>query len=293
MNFYVDVINQAVNYIEDNIGEKLSLSQVSEHFTISDFHFNRMFKTVIGITLKQYILGRKLTMALGLLKETNRTIIDIAMDLGFEYPEVFSRAFKKQFGVSPNQFRDNSMIIDGIPKATMIERNIINYKGTLVLKGNSVFLEEFCLVGISLEVDINDDNFEEKLKTESEQFVLQSLGMDCMYHDMFYTVVNCHGSNNGEYTVFCGKEPIQSDVAIDFYKRTIPGGWYIEFQYNGDMFDIRETFVDDLYRWIIVNEAELNSNGIGMINIYKSDYPENSGVKILIPIKKYNQQEMS
>lgn len=97
MNFYVVVINQAIDYIEDNIFEKLSLSVLSQQFKISDFHFNRMFKTVSGITLKQYLLGRRLTKAMELLGKTNRSVIDIALDSGFEYPEVFSRAFKKLF----------------------------------------------------------------------------------------------------------------------------------------------------------------------------------------------------
>ncbi len=101
MNLYVAVINEAVDYIEDHIDEKLSLATLAERFGISDFHFNRMFKTVAGVTLKQYILGRKLIKAIGLLRESKLSVIDIAMDLGFEYPEVFSRAFKKQFGLSP------------------------------------------------------------------------------------------------------------------------------------------------------------------------------------------------
>ena len=63
VNSYVELINTTIDYIEENIGERLTLGDISRQFCVSEFHFNRMFKTVDGKTLKQYILGRKLTKA--------------------------------------------------------------------------------------------------------------------------------------------------------------------------------------------------------------------------------------
>lgn len=286
MNFYVGVIHEAVEYIEGNIGEKLGLTELSHRFGISDFHFNRMFKTVAGITMKQYILGRKLTRAMELLKETNRSVIEIAMDLGFEYPEVFSRAFKKRFSVSPQQFRDCPPCNGGIPKVCIVERDIINYKGKLALKGSSIFMEESSLWGISVEVCGDDVDFESKLKSNTESFIVASSEMKSMIQDAFYTTVTCHGDDSDNYTVFCGRKSLQGSNINGFMERKIPKGWYVNFQYHGDMFEIREAFIDDLYRWIMVKEAELNPNGIGMMNIYNNNYPENNGVQILIPVKK-------
>lgn len=286
MNFYVGIINEAVDYIEDSICKELSLAKVSQHFGISDFHFNRMFKTVAGITLKHYILGRRLTRAMEQLKKTDRSVIDIALDLGFEYPEVFSRAFKKQFGLSPAHFRDSTPASEGIPKVKIIERDIVNYKGSLALKGSSVLLEEFSLYGVFTDINENSEGFQETLKSKTESFLLNSSGSDILEHYKFYTVVNCHGKDNGDYTVFCGKKPVQGTSVEGYRQRIIPGGWYISFQYYGDMFEISEAFVDDLYRWTMVKEAELNPNGIGMINVYSRDYPENNCIQFLIPVKK-------
>jgi AraC family transcriptional regulator len=105
MNLYVSVISDTIEYIESSMSHKLTLADLSARVRISDFHFNRIFKTVTGMTLKQYILGRKLAKAAEQLKSTRRSVIDIALGLGFEYPEVFSRAFKNQLGVSPAAFR--------------------------------------------------------------------------------------------------------------------------------------------------------------------------------------------
>lgn len=285
MNLYVSVISEVVEYIESCIGESLQLSELSSRAGISDFHFNRMFKTVTGVTLKQYILGRKLTNAIEQLKSTNKSVIDIAMDLGFQYPEVFSRAFKKQFGVSPVSFREMQPLLEGTPKVRIVERDIINYRGSLVLKGSSVFLDTFTLGGVQTEININSANFKQILGTKTEDFILDTSDSIMFNNDRFYTVVSCSGKENDDYNVFCGKQSIQSVNAFQYKEFVVPSGWYIAFNYNGDMFDIREVFIDDLYKWIMVKEAELKHNGIGMLNIYERNYPDNNAVQILVPVK--------
>ena len=67
---------------------------------------------------------------------------------------------------------------------------------------------------------------------------------------------------------------------------TVPGGWYVDFSYHGDMFDISDVFIDDLYKWIMVKEVEINPNGVGMLNIYRNDYWKDSAVRMLVPIVK-------
>ena len=61
---------------------------------------------------------------------------------------------------------------------------------------------------------------------------------------------------------------------------------YYDFIYSGNMFDIKEVFINDLYKWILVKDAEINMNGIGMLNIYESNYPTNNKVHILVPLIK-------
>jgi AraC family transcriptional regulator len=286
MNLYVSAINETIEYIECNIEENLKLTVLANRAGISDFHFNRIFKTVTGITLKQYILGRKLTNALEQLRNSDKSVIEIAMELGFDYPEVFSRAFKKQFGLSPADIRNQKSQISGIKKAAIVERDIINYRGTLALKGNSVFLDAMKVIGVNVKANTNSETFKQDLKTTTETFILDSANNDKFKQEKFYTIVSCGGNDNGEYNVFCGRQPVSDTGMIDFDEYSVPEGWYVDFLYQGDMFDIREVFIDDLYKWIMVKEAELNPNGIGMLNIYEKNYPKDNKVHILVPIKK-------
>lgn len=286
MNFYYNTINSTIEYIEENIDKKLSLRDISQKFCVSEFHFNRMFKTVVGKTLKQYILGRKLTLAVNRLNSSKASVIDIAFDLGFEYPEVFSRAFKKQFGIPPSTCKNRKINTNLVKKATVIEKDIINYKGVLTLKGTYEYLNDLYLEGIYLEVDLNNNDFEIVLKSTGDTFLKESEKTSYLKHDRFYTTVTCHGENDGKYTVFYGKESNSMRDKPVFKTRLVPKGWYAKFLYNGNMFNIRETFTDDLYKWILLKEIEINPNGIGMLNIYKKDYSDAGDVQILVPIKK-------
>lgn len=286
MNYYVNLINETIEYIEENIHEKVSLEGLAGYFCISKFHFNRMFKTVTGMTLKQYVLGRKLTQALIPLKERGVSVTDIAYDFGFEYPEVFSRAFKKQFGVSPLVCKSEKTNVNLIEKANVVERDIVNYKGILTLRGTYEYLKELYLEGTNVEVDVNSEEFEPLLKSTGETFLEEAQKVSWLKHDKLYAVVNCHEEDSGEYTVFYGMQGESISQKTNYIKHIVPQGWYVRFIYYGDMFNIRETFIDDLYRWIMAKGIELNYNGVGMLNIFDKDYLKTSEVQILVPIKE-------
>jgi AraC family transcriptional regulator len=285
MNLYVGLIQDTVEFIEANIREEISLETVSRRFFLSEFHFNRMFRTVTGRTLKQYILGRKLSSAMEKLSATDEKVIDIALDYGFQYPEVFSRAFKKQFGLSPEMFRKDRPILESIPKAQIVERNIVNYQGRMTLKGEGVFLKELHLEGFGFEVDANSDDFRYTMQESADAFLTRAQKSARLKKDKFYAAVHCHGEDNGEYAVFYGMEAIDEGLKEGFESKMVPEGWYQRFLYTGDMYDIRESFMDDLYRWIMVKEVELLYNGIGMLNIFQDDYPSTHAVQILVPVK--------
>lgn len=285
MNFYVSLITGAVNFVETNIQEPLSLEDIAQEFSFSPFHFNRIFSTVTGRTLKQYVLGRKLTQAMARLKGTSQPITTIAYDFGFHSPEVFSRAFKKQFGISPNDFRQDRPNIEPIEKVTVVERDIINYQGKLALKGFALEIESFELMGIQTHININKAGYEKTLQSISDSYIHEAEKTSCYHTDQLYALVNCLGEDNGEYEVFYGMKTISPDLSEKILTRVVPQGWYEKFLYTGDMFNIRSNFVNDLYRWVMIHEIELKSNGIGMINIFKDEYPDTHEVEILVPIK--------
>lgn len=94
-----------MNYIENNLNEGIRLEEAAALAGFSKYHFQRVFKRETGLNLYEYIQKRRLAEASSLLLNSNIRILDIAVYLCFESQEVFTRAFKKVYGLPPGQYR--------------------------------------------------------------------------------------------------------------------------------------------------------------------------------------------
>ena len=277
MNAYIGLMNEVIEHIENNIKSSLTLQSVSEQFHFSAYHFARLFRVITGISVKQYILGRKLAYACDTLRQGKLSITDTAYELGFEYPEVFSRIFKKQMGVSPAVYKSGLYAVPTMQRHTVVERDIVNTQGTLMLKGSFVRLDPLFLQGVFVEVDEGAKDFEQKLTKTGEAF----FGACNRWESQkpLYSVVNCHEDESGRYTVFFGEQ----QEGADLQKRVVPKGRYACFSYYGELLNMRGTFVDDYYRWMMLQQVQPLSNGVGMLNVF--DPLDRKAIQIYVPVK--------
>lgn len=102
---YTKEIKKAMNYIENNLKKEIRTEDIADSAGFSKYHFQRVFKRETGLNLYEYIQKRRLAEASSLLRNTNVRILDIAVYLCFESQEVFTRAFKKVYGLPPGQYR--------------------------------------------------------------------------------------------------------------------------------------------------------------------------------------------
>lgn len=106
MNYHKRLTN-VTDYIGQHLDEEISLESLSDIFCISKFHFHRLFTALTGMSLQQYIRWLRLKRAAQqLLIDKEQSIINIAINAGFESHEAFSRAFKKACGLTPSQYRE-------------------------------------------------------------------------------------------------------------------------------------------------------------------------------------------
>jgi len=99
-------INRTIDFIQANLGSPLSLSKLSSVACFSKFHFHRIFRTVTGESVHQYVKRLRLEKAaLLLLNQPDRSITDIAMACGFATPSAFSKSFKSWFSMTASQWR--------------------------------------------------------------------------------------------------------------------------------------------------------------------------------------------
>ncbi|MEM5819255.1 MAG: helix-turn-helix transcriptional regulator, partial [Desulfitobacterium hafniense] len=107
---YRKALEQAVVYIESYLGRQdIKVEDVAKAAGYSYYHLNRQFTAILGESIGSYIKRRRLADAAKKILYTERKIIDIAMENGFESPEAFSRAFKAIYKVSPQTYRQNRL----------------------------------------------------------------------------------------------------------------------------------------------------------------------------------------
>ncbi|WP_214784775.1 MULTISPECIES: response regulator [unclassified Exiguobacterium] len=101
-----DPIAQIGKYIEQHFAEELSLQGMSERFYLSREYISRRFKQQYGVNLSEYVLTIRMNEAKRLLETSRQRIYEVAQAVGFSDDKYFRKVFKKQVGVTPNEFRE-------------------------------------------------------------------------------------------------------------------------------------------------------------------------------------------
>ncbi len=119
---YLLRLNRVLDYIHANLDQPLSLEVLAKVAGFSPFHFHRLFKSMVGETLNDYVWRSRLEKAANWLRgEPDRSIIEICLGCGFSSPAVFSRAFRERFQLSPSQYRKQSKVDRSLSKDSQLE----------------------------------------------------------------------------------------------------------------------------------------------------------------------------
>ncbi len=102
----VDQIDQCIKNHDD---EALTLHCLSGRLGYSEFHTTRKFKEISGMQFRDYLRRRKLAFALKEVRDSDKSMLDIALDYGFSSHEAFTRAFKGAYDVTPSEYRKMPM----------------------------------------------------------------------------------------------------------------------------------------------------------------------------------------
>lgn len=101
------LIEQIDECIEKGDDEALMLRTLAKRLGYSEFYISRKFREISGMNFRDYLGARKLAFALKEVRDTNRGLLEIALDYGFSSHEAFSRSFKASYGLTPSEFRAN------------------------------------------------------------------------------------------------------------------------------------------------------------------------------------------
>ncbi len=125
---WISGIQNAINYIEDNITNELDYEKIATKAFLSAFYFQRIFGILCGISLGEYIRNRRLTLAGSELSSTDAKVIDIALKYGYDTPESFTRAFVRFHGITPSEAKKNGSKLKSFSRVSV----------QIILKGGSI-----------------------------------------------------------------------------------------------------------------------------------------------------------
>ncbi|OCX92071.1 MAG: AraC family transcriptional regulator [Pseudomonas sp. CO183] len=94
-------LRRVVEEMNAQLADDFSLTRLARSAELSEYHFSRMFKRATGLSPSQYFIG----LRMALLIETQRSVIDIGLEVGYSSPSHFSQVFRREVGVTPSAYR--------------------------------------------------------------------------------------------------------------------------------------------------------------------------------------------
>lgn len=104
---YLQQLENALNYIDENLTGELTLEEIARAAGMSRSHFSAVFKAMNGISAWEYITSKRIELAVNLLRQGRLSITQIALECGFNTVANFNRSFKKVTHSTPSRFRKN------------------------------------------------------------------------------------------------------------------------------------------------------------------------------------------
>lgn len=120
---HVKAVNKVKKYIEDNLQKKITLNMISNVSGYSPWHISRIFKRYSQKSIFEYIRSLRLSKAALVLRDNDSKVLDVALDFIFDSQEGFTRAFSKEFGISPGKYSKKTPPIPLFTPHLMIEED--------------------------------------------------------------------------------------------------------------------------------------------------------------------------
>jgi len=286
---WIESIQKAIDYIETNLlDENLSIEQVAKVANSSVFHFQRTFSILTNQTVGDYIRRRRLTIAAKEILNSDKKIIDIAFKYGYETPEAFTKAFRKQHGITPSEARKNAGSIQSYNRLIIH----IELKGAVPMNYKIIEKDAFQVVGVKRTYncqngentmgipkfwdDVHADGTNDRLFELNDGEIEGVLGVCIVEQDQ---------KNTGlmDYWIATAHKGEGSD---GFSTYTIPASKWVVFEVHGPMpHAMQDTWKKIYSEWFPSNPYKPTGNP--ELEVYSNDNASNPDYysEIWIPIK--------
>jgi len=294
-----EAIQVTLENIEEHIAEDIKIEVLAEKASLSVFYYQRLFTRLVKRPVREYIKLRRMAIVTDVLQDTDKRILDIALEYGFGSHETFTRAFKEVYGMTPEQYRGKPVLLNRFDKPDLLLGYVLIDEGVplisdgLVLELNRrVVNEPIDFIGLSGYVPIM-----------SQLSVGESTGVDVpgevwnQFHKEKFRITRIPNGREigvaymgdapeGCFTYFAGAEVESGTLEEQFKKWQLPVQEYVVCGFEAKDFTELVT--------VALNKAT-NYSGLwiekhGLVRdvfapeLYYASTPETTYMELLIPI---------
>ena len=98
-------LRRITDWMAQHVADNLNLDQLAAQVGLSKFHFDRLFKRAVGLSPSRYQINLRMNEARRLLRETKKSVVDVALDVGYTNPSHFAKLFRRENGLTPSEYR--------------------------------------------------------------------------------------------------------------------------------------------------------------------------------------------
>lgn len=278
-----------MDYIEDHLTDELSLEAIADYAGVSDYHFRNIFFYLSGLTLSEYIKGRKLSEANKDLLNGEK-VTDIAFKYGYQSLDGFTRAFKKWSGFLPSEVTPQ-----GPNKSFPRLSFIITVKGGNTMEFRLEEMPAFNFVGVSKRVPMQFEGINNEIVKLAESITdAQRQEMRALQNMAPYEIVNVSYDadagfmkEEGGLTHLIGVLTTRDDVSELLEKIPVAAGTWAVFPNEGPFpATLQETMAKTYSEWLPSSDYEVvNAPAFSFTKMdpRKTDYAYS---EVWIPVSK-------
>lgn len=236
-------VGKALWFIESHFASDVSLDDVAAQGGVSRFHMTRAFATATGWSVMRYMRGRRLTEAARSLANGASDILSVALDAGYNSHEAFTRAFREQFGLTPDAVRARRQLSNiDLVEAIKMDQTILEKLDPPRYENAKAFL----VAGIAARCT---DEASAGIPAQWQRFQPYIGNIPGQVGNVAYGVVY-NSDDDGNVDYLCGVEVADfSKVPPELSHVRIPENRYAVFSHRDHVSMIRRTFNTIWSRW--------------------------------------------
>jgi AraC family transcriptional regulator len=249
---------KVLDYIEAHLLERLELEELADVANYSPWHFHRLFTSIIGMGVGEYIRRRRMSEACRELVFTIRPISAIARRYQFNSQAAFTRAMKALCGNTPGSIRSQMGPLTRFSPVNLIQYARHYRKGAIMLSPRFEHKDAFTVVGIARQFNMSNNTIpllwnEFNQRREEIKHAICEAAVGVCYYDSSYN--SCPDKAFTYMAGYCVSSA--DDLPEGMVSRTIPACEFAVFEHRGALDTLQQTY-DHIFReWMPTSEYEM------------------------------------